>query len=75
MALTVFLFKVSHLNLSKNSSQVSLNTNDSESVMDAPTVRLIVDDNTTLLSAKTIFRGKKILVIMRQFLLNADIFN
>ncbi|CAF1235979.1 unnamed protein product [Adineta ricciae] len=57
MALTVFLFKVSHLNLSKNSSQISLNTNDSESVMDAPTVRLIVDENTTLLSAKTTFRG------------------
>ncbi|UJR23948.1 hypothetical protein I4U23_026916 [Adineta vaga] len=56
MALTVFLFKVSHLNLSKTLSQTNVDQ-DNNSTIDEPTVRLIVDENTTLLSAKTHFRG------------------
>ncbi len=54
MALTLFLFKVSNLNISKSKSEVIVE-NEDQSTTD--TTQFITDENTILLSAKVIFRG------------------
>lgn len=56
MALTLFLFKVSNLNISKSKSE-NIIEDENQSVSEISTVQLVTDENTTLLSAKVIFRG------------------
>jgi hypothetical protein len=50
MALTIFLFKVSNLEISNTRSDL---TNENQD----PSAQLITDDNTTLLTVKVVFRG------------------
>jgi hypothetical protein len=52
MALTLFLFKVSNLNISKSKTE-----DDDQLVSETPTVQFVTDENTILLSAKVTFRG------------------
>jgi hypothetical protein len=58
MALTLFLFKVSNLNIPKSKSDIIFdNGGEDELTDDIPVTQLIVDENTALLSAKVSFRG------------------
>ncbi len=56
MALTLFLFKLSNLNISKSKSEV-IGQNEDQSTADTPTTQFLPDENPILLSAKVIFRG------------------
>lgn len=56
MALTLFLFKVSNLNISK--SKVDINDEDDDQMTaETTSTQMVNDENITLLSAKVTFRG------------------
>lgn len=57
MALTLFLFKVSNLQLSKPKSKPDLLDDEDQSLYDIPLPESSLDENITLLSAKVTFRG------------------
>ncbi|CAF1313663.1 unnamed protein product [Adineta steineri] len=56
MALTVFLFKVANLNISKIFPETNV-PNDNESTTSTRSVRFMVDENPTLVSARITFQG------------------
>ena len=56
MALTLFLFKVTDLNISKSKTEVLVDEEE-QLVSETPTVQFTTDENTILLSAKVTFRG------------------
>jgi hypothetical protein len=53
MALTLLLFKVSNLNISKSKSEI-IDENEDQATSET---QFVVDENTILLSAKVTFRG------------------
>ena len=59
MALTLFLFKVSNLELPKSKSEPSVEDDDQLS-LDTTTSQVVFDENLTLLCAKVTFRGRTI---------------
>ena len=59
MALTLFIFKVSNLELSKSKSESNSNiSNSTEALLETAKPINIVNENTTFLTAKVTFRGK-----------------
>ncbi|CAF3996599.1 unnamed protein product [Rotaria sp. Silwood2] len=56
MALILFLFKVSNIDISNSKLEI-IGKNDDQSTSDIPTTQFINDENMTLVSAKVIFRG------------------
>jgi hypothetical protein len=56
MALALFLFKVSNLNIPKSKSEIIVD-NEDQLTSNIPVAELLVDENTTLLCAKVSFRG------------------
>ena len=57
MALTLFLFKVSNLSISKSKLEV-VDEDDDRSISETPSSQMTNDENITLLNAKMIFRGR-----------------
>ena len=56
MALTLFLFKVSNLNISKSKMDV-IDEDEDQMTAETTTAQVVNDENITLLSAKVTFRG------------------
>lgn len=56
MALTLFLFKVSNLNISKSRVDV-IDEDEDQLTTETTTAQVVNDENLTLLSAKVTFRG------------------
>jgi hypothetical protein len=56
MALTLFLFKVSNINTAQSNSEV-IDEDENQLTSETPTRQFVIDERTTLLSAKVTFRG------------------